>query len=191
MEEKVNPKQLFGFTLINCLIILAGVTAYFLLSGLIYATNLGWLEEAEAGSVYFLQKSFGIPVNLTTPTKLTYSVPPDTFDVSIVSACIGLGEILFLCILILVFRGVDLRVKLKGVLIFAPIMFIVNFIRLLSLYHLAVSIGVDAMWNIHYVFWKYGQFFIILFLFSLWYLLMARKDICKALGKKNRRHRFW
>lgn len=178
----IKRKRFLRFSLINSIIILAGLVVYiFLWNWIAIHVDLTGLQQFEAGAIYTVQSSFGVPVEMKDSITLHYMLPVQGFDVEIIALCTGIGEILFFAFLVLLFRGVGWRAKAKGLGIFIPIIFIMNLLRLIFIYPLALWVGIEAMWNIHWFFWKYGTFIIIMLFFSAWYLLFARKDLQSAL----------
>lgn len=175
-------KRFLRFSLMNSVIIFAGLIVYiFLWNWIAIHVDLTPLQQFETGAVYTVQSSFGVPVEMSGSTTLHYMSPERGFYVEIIPLCTGIGEILFFMFLILLFMGVDWRTKAKGLGIFVPIIFIMNLLRLIFIHPLALWVGIEAMWGIHWFFWKYGTFAILMLFFSAWYLLFARKSLQSTL----------
>jgi len=180
----IERKHFIMFSFINSIIIFAGLVAYiFIWNWIVIHVDLTALQQFEAGAVYTVQSLFGVPVEMTNPTILHYAAPAQGFDVEIIALCTGIGEILFFIFLVMLFRGVEWHAKLKGLGVFIPVIFIMNLLRLVLIYPLALWFGIEAMWGIHWFFWKYGTFIILMIFFSLWYLLIAKKDLQSRLQK--------
>ncbi len=178
----IERKRFLRFSLINSVIILAGLIVYlFLWNWIAIHVDLTALQQFETATVYTLQSSFGVPVEMRDSITLHYMSPAPGFNVEIIALCTGIGEILFFIFLIMLFRGVSWQAKAKGLGIFIPIIFIMNLLRLILIYPLALWVGIEAMWGIHWFLWKYGTFIILMLFFSAWYLLLARKDLQSAL----------
>jgi len=115
-------------------------------------------------------------------STLYYAPPSDqAFYVELIPECAGVVEILIFVIMLTVFRGVGREAKIKGALIFVPVIFVENIARLAVLYPMSVWLGVDAMWSVHSIIWQYGQFAILLLLFGIWYLTLASPGIREQL----------
>jgi exosortase/archaeosortase family protein len=182
MDKK--SKQFVVFSLTNSIVILAGLTAYiFIWNWIAIHADLAWLQQFEVWFVYSVQRAFGVPVDMTSPITLQYYLPAPGFGVEIIALCTGVGEILFFAFLVLLFRGVGWRAKAKGLAVFLPVIFIENLLRLIFIYPLAVWFGVEAMWDTHWFMWKYGTFAVLMLLFSLWYMLIARKELKSVLRR--------
>lgn len=180
----IKKERFLRFSLLNSVIILAGLIVYmFVWNWIAIHVDLTALQQFEAGAVYTVQSSFGVPVEMTDPITLHYMLPAQGFYIEIIALCTGLGEMLFFIFLIMLFRGVDWRIKARGLGIFIPVIFITNLFRLILIYPLAWWVGIEAMWGIHWFIWKYGTFAILMLFFSAWYMLMAKKDLQSALRK--------
>jgi len=176
----VVPKTL-KYSLTNAIIIFIGLVFYvLLLDFIIIHADLTWLQRAEAYSVFALQSGMGVNATFnSTEISINYASPQ--FSMEVIALCTGISELLFFTFLVLLFRGPKWRTKAKGLAIFLPIIFIINIIRLLLIYPIAIQFGVQAMWDIHWFVWKYGMFVMLMALFTLWYLIWARKDLEKAM----------
>lgn len=169
--------------IMNSAIIFAGLVVYVLLLELIIANaDLAWLQNAEAYFVYSLQNLSGVGVSFNaSASSLDYSGP--AFSVYVIALCTGIAELLFFSFLVLLFRGPSWRTKARGLAICLPLIFAINLARLLAVYPLALWLGVQAMWELHWLVWKYGMFIVLMALFAAWYLLMARKEMLRVVQK--------
>jgi len=162
---------------LNMLIIFAGLVFYtFLFNFIVIHVDLTWLQRGEAYAVYALQNAAGINAAYN-PTDITISYAAPAFGMEIIALCTGIGELLFFAFLVLLFQGPSWKTKGRGLALFLPIIFIINIIRLLAIYPLALWLGVDAMWGIHWFIWKYGMFIVLMALFTVWYWFLARKEL--------------
>lgn len=165
------------YVALNMLIIFIGLILYtFLLNFIVIHVDLSWLQNAEAYSVFSLQSSIGIDAAFNaTENTITYAVP--AFSMQIIALCTGISEMVFFAFLVLLLRGPKWKTKLRGLAVFLPAIFLINIARLLLIYPLALWLGVDAMWGVHWLVWKYGMFIILMALFAVWYLVLARKEL--------------
>jgi len=171
------------YAALNMLIIFIGLVFYvFLLNFIVIHVDLTWLQGAEAYSVFALQTAAGINATFnSTEISIAYASPQ--FSMQVIALCTGISELLFFAFLVLLIRGVGIRTKLKGLAVFLPVIFVINIIRLLAIHPLASWFGVQAMWDVHWLIWKYGMFVVLMALFAIWYLAFAKKDIIKSMGK--------
>jgi len=167
----------------NAAIIFVGLVFYtLLLNVIVIHADLTWLQRGEAYSVFALQTAAGINATFnSTEISIAYASPQ--FSMQVIALCTGISELLFFAFLVLLIRDVRIRTKLKGLAVFLPIIFIINIVRLLLIYPIALQFGVQAMWDVHWFIWKYGMFVVLMALFAVWYLAFAKKDIIKSLGK--------
>ncbi len=165
------------YAALNSAIIFIGLIFYiFLLNFIVIHADLSWLQGAEAYSVFSLQSGIGIEASFNS-TEMTISYASPAFSMQVIALCTGIGELLFFTFLVLLFRGPKWATKAKGLAIFLPLIFVINLARLLLVYPLAAWLGVQAMWDVHWFIWKYGMFVVLMALFTIWYLVLARKDL--------------
>lgn len=171
------------YALANTIIIFIGLVFYtFLINYIVIHVDLAWLQNAEALAVFSAQSWIGINASFNqTLTAISYANP--AFEMQIIALCTGISELVFFTFLVLLFRGPSWRTKGKGLAIFLPVIFIINIIRLLMIYPLALWFGVQAMWDIHWFIWKYGMLAVLLALFSAWYLLFAEKEMRTSMKR--------
>ena len=189
MDKKANTDskgswEFWRFTAINMLILLAGLSFYWILWGwAVTNIDLTGLQATITYVVYMIQSLLGWPVEMIANTSLLYSLPEPGFTVDIIALCTGLGEMLFFAFLVLLFRGPGWRTKLNGLAASLPLIFLINIARLVMIYPLAEWAGIEAMQGIHWHIWKWGMFLILMAIFAAWYMLMARKDIEERIAK--------
>lgn len=99
------------------------------------------------------------------------------FNLEIDSVCTGFHETVFLSVLIIGFRGVPLKLRVKWAAIFSLIIFVENLFRIFALYPMALYWGRDFEEWFHYYWWHYGQYAFIMTLFGLWFIFVARRYI--------------
>ncbi len=172
------------YAALNMLIIFIGLILYtFLLDFLVVRADFSWLQSGEAYTVFSIQKNLGIEASFnSTEVSISYTSP--AFTMRIIALCTGISELLFFAFLVLLFRGPRWKTKLKGLAVFLPAIFLINIARLLLIYPLALWLGVDAMWGVHWLIWKYGMFLVLMGLFTVWYLLWAKEDLQAMLKKR-------
>lgn len=156
------------------------VTIYVLLTP--SPNSLYPIQVFEARIVYIIQKALGFPVEIRNNIDLYYyssTFRNEELGMEVSTACAGIYEIVFLSALMIGSRGANLKTKFKWICIFAVFLFAENLVRLITLYPIALWIGEDNMWIVHYYFWKYGHLAIILALFTSWVLFVVRKEILK------------
>jgi len=156
------------------------------------SNSLESLQEAEAEIVYRVQKDyFDMPVTLNESSKtLWYDTSAEWrghtmskddriggFGLQIDSVCTGFHEIVFLSVLVLGFRGVPVKLRIKWVIILDIIVFVENLFRIFALYPMAMYWGRDFEAWFHHYWWHYGQYLFIMSLFVLWFFLVARKYV--------------
>ena len=104
----------------------------------------------------------------------------------IASACTGLHETLFIGLLVLLFRGVRPRVRVKWAVIFALIIFVETLLRILAGYPMERNLGFATWDRFHFYWWHYGQYAFIMLLFIIWVNTVAYKDILKQRKQKRK-----
>jgi len=169
------------YSLTNAAIIFVGLVFYtFLLNFIVIHADLTWLQAGEAWSVYAIQSSLGVNATYnSTEVSIAYAAPP--FSMQVIALCTGISELLFFAFLVLLFRGPSRGTKLKGLAVFLPAIFIINMVRLLAIHPLAMWLGVQAMWDVHWFVWKYGMFMVLMALFTLWYWFFAKGELQKSM----------
>jgi exosortase/archaeosortase family protein len=151
-----------------------------------FSNSLYPLQVFEAYIVYIVQMLLGIPVTLSDPITLEYTAPPAVNGIQIVGECTGVSEIVFLFVLIFWFPMVRKRVKLKWFALLGTVLFIINLIRIIIIYPLTITFGDVATGQFHYYFWQYGQLIIVMMMFVLWFIFVARKEVIERLPSVSR-----
>jgi len=150
--------------------------------------SLPALQEFEAMMVFRIHEFLGHPVELSYEkghlVALTFRDDALQYDLKyyISDDCTGMHELVFLASMILPFRSIPLKNRLRGLAVALPLMFVLNMGRLLMLYPLAVAIGNSGMWRWHWLIWKYGQLIIVLMIFLVWFYLAGWRSTVQALS---------
>lgn len=183
------------------LLISTALNFIFIFSVVLLVDSLFLVLTRDDNSLYLYQKFLAwfivVTLNSLGVEGANWSEPPGTAgpvlilpDVShgleIASACAGLRETLFLGLLVLLFRDVRLKVRIKWVVIFAIIIFIENIVRILSIYPVERAYDFDTWDRFHYYWWNVGQFIFIITLFLLWVHFVAHKDIQRQRRERKR-----
>lgn len=149
------------------------------------------LQVFEAKVVYYIQSLLGFPVELVDSTTLRYN-NSDIVGLfpnqKIGPECTGFHEAVFIMLLVLGFKYISWKTKIIWAFILGVVMFVENIVRIVMLYPIAVWKGARWEDKFHYYFWHYGQYMIVMTLFILWFLFVARKEACKYFeqnGKKK------
>jgi len=133
--------------------------------------------------VFFLQYPLGFPVEVRNNIDLWYTNSAFTSGnlvLEINGICTGIFEIAFLSVLVMGFREISFRKRLKGLEILGVIVFVENIIRIFLLYPLAVYFNMQTMWNFHDTLWKFGQLVFVMILYSIWSAYVQSVSLKKA-----------
>ena len=184
---KVDIKRFAFLSAVNGSIVVISLALYLLFLDVVFPyIDFSLLLRGEALIVFGLQKLSGIPVTLDGTTFHYSMVSEKDFYIELIPECLGVAEILLFLIMLAIFRGVGRDAKIRGAVIFVPVIFIENILRLATLYPMAVWLGVDMMWSVHFVIWYYGQFAFLMLLFALWYLILGRSDLSASITLSRR-----
>jgi exosortase/archaeosortase family protein len=180
--DPVDVKRFSWLVVVNGAIVVLALGLYVVfLNTLFPMLDLSILLRIEAAIVAGVQRLLGVPVAVSDLT-LRYTPPAgDAFNVELIPECAGVVEMLIFVIMLLVFRGVGWEAKMKGILIFLPVVFVENIARLAVLYPLAVWLGTSSMWSVHSLIWRYGQLLFLLGLFGIWYFRFAAMEVSGKL----------
>lgn len=151
-----------------------------------FSNSLYPIQALEAYIVYIVQMLLGIPVTLSDPITLQYMPPPVVNPLWIAAVCTGVREIIFLSILILCFPMAKRITKLKWTILLGVVLFIINLVRIIIIYPLTLTFGDVFAGQFHYYFWNYGQLIIVMMMFVLWFILVARKEVNERLPSVSR-----
>ena len=179
-----------GFNFIFLMIVLVCVEIIYLYLFNRSKDSLEPIQVFETWLVYQIQVGFGIPVSIRNdaesgiPKILSYE-GVDMPDLSIDTACVGMHEIVFLSVLILAFRGVRLKTKMKWLSIFGVFIFFENIARIAVAYPMVATFGWDNWNRFHFYFWQYGQLIIVMLLFLLWFIFVAQKEVAENFKAKE------
>ena len=177
----MKKRNVWKHAALNSAVIFIGLVFYtFLLNWMVIHIDWTWLQQAEAYSVFAAQGSMGIAATYN-PAEVAIAYASPRFSMQIIALCTGISELLFFAFLVLLFMGPRWKTKAKGLAIFLPVIFVINLLRLLLIYPMALWLGVQGMWDVHWFIWKYGMFAALMALFTLWYWLWARKDLQETM----------
>ncbi len=136
------------------------------------------LQRAEAYLVVALSRAVGIEVALENGIEMHYlhPLPDHTFlNLRLGPDCTGIMELVFLVALILSFRHVPLKNRLRWSAVLGSVLFFENILRMVLNYPIAVRLGGVVQWlRFHNIWFTYGQLVVVMALFALWYFFVAR-----------------
>jgi len=180
--ETVDTKRFTILTITNSGIIALAIALYTAFLVFIFPLiDFTVLIRAEAFIIFSIQKLFSVPVTIQD-SSLIYSAPfTQGLKIIIIPECLGIAEIVLFLFILAAFRGASNIAKIKGALLFAPVIFAENIIRILLLYPTGVLFGLDTMWDIHYLIWHYGQFALLMIFFAMWYVMFAKPQLLSSL----------
>ncbi len=182
--ESVDFRRLARLSVMNGFLVVVALGLYVVFLNTFFPLfDLSLLLGLEAWIVFSLQSLMGMPV-LLHGSILYYTLPSGfPFTIELITECAGVVEMLIFVIMIGVFRGIGMGAKLKGLVVFLPVIFAVNLFRIATLYPLALSIGVESMMTVHSISWQYGQLAVLLLLFGVWYMAFAGSGLKLLLSK--------
>ncbi|MBN2517620.1 MAG: exosortase/archaeosortase family protein [Candidatus Altiarchaeota archaeon] len=134
------------------------------------------LQMAEANIVMNLQRLFGTDVYAAN--SLLY-YPKIGLTLYVGPICTAVREMAILTMLIMFFPGASRRARELGILMFVPLIFFENILRIAILHPLAEAYGVGGMFQIHDVFWVHGQILFLTGLILIWFYFFIFRDILK------------
>ncbi|RAH15764.1 MAG: hypothetical protein CMB56_002830 [Methanobacteriota archaeon] len=114
----------------------------------------------------------------------------NTIDFYVSDECAGVHEMLFLTTLIILTPYVSRTIKSVTIPITIILIFLLNIIRLLFIYPLAVSgceknpgeFGCDAPWKVFHDFvFEWGSLIILTFIWLAWFLMVNKSSITKKI----------
>jgi exosortase/archaeosortase family protein len=182
--DSIDVKRFSWLVVVNGAVVVLALGLYVVfLNNVFPLLDLSGLLRIEAGIVAGVQRLFMIPVSVQDLTLNYFPPSGNNFSIELIPECAGVVEMLIFVIMILVFRGVGREAKIRGILIFLPVIFFENIARLAVLYPMSQWFGVDTMWSLHSFIWHYGQLLILLGLFGIWYLKFASQEISGHLTK--------
>jgi len=120
--------------------------------------------------IYFFQNKTGVEV-IIDKVSLIYN---NGLNIEIAPGCVGIEQLIFFFFMLSFFVGTDFKSKIKGFLIFAPIIIIANFLRLFMIYPLSMIYSIETTWNVHWFIFTYGQGFFLLLLAVIWYFFVRK-----------------
>lgn len=138
------------------------------------------IQVLETRIIHAIVQLFGVNV-VIAGDGITLNYPPPLYGVRTGPDCTGVLEMFLMVGLVLGFIGPKIREMwrhaLKWILILASVIFGENILRQVLNYPIALAYGYAQWRNIHYMWWKHGQFVFLIVLFVLWYMLIYRRHM--------------
>ena len=116
----------------------------------------------------------------------------DTVALYVSDECAGVHEMLFISTLIIMTDGVSQRLKLRSIAIMCGIVYVLNIVRLVLFYPIAVdSCAIDPnnpsclnpVWQYHEAIYNWGFLVILVFMWLMWFWQVGGPE--RALKAKN------
>jgi exosortase/archaeosortase family protein len=127
------------------------------------------LQEVEAALVTGLQNAFGVPA-MAHRDLVCY---PDGGCIFIGAACTAIRELAIFSIIVVGVFGIPWVKKAKGLMVFLPIIFVENIVRISILYPLAGG-SAESIEQLHEAFLYYGQAIFLAAVLLLWFWFFAK-----------------
>ncbi len=99
--------------------------------------------------------------------------------------CAGIHEIVFLSVLMLLTPGVSARTRWRSIAGMALLVQLLNYVRLLSLYPIAINGGVEDMYAFHEFILSQGFLAILVLIWLAWYIALDRKGLIDRKAKPS------
>lgn len=166
--------------------------------------TLGLIQESEAWIWYHLTELIYGPGAATLSdyngwtTLVTLQHPSFNYDeirLYVSDECAGVHEMLFITVLIMMTTGVPQRLRIKSALVACGIVYVLNIIRLLVLYPLAVSgcteypdmVGCEQpMHDFHAFVYQWGFLIVLLIMWLIWFKWVNAGDIIRRENEAGR-----
>ena len=119
----------------------------------------------------------------------------NTLSLYVSDECAGVHEMIFIGTLIMMTDGIPQRFRWKSVGVMCAIVFILNIIRLLVLYPIAVSgcasnpniLGCESeMWKFHTFVYQWGFLIVLLIMWLVWFKIADGSKTIREAAKKER-----
>ncbi len=151
------------------------------------ANTLGVIQESEAWIWYQLTELMYGPGSATLSeyngwsTLVTLQHPDfwgDQIRLYVSDECAGVHEMIFISVLIMMTTGVPQRLRIRSAIVACGIVYVLNIVRLLMLYPLAISGCVDnpnmmyceqPMYDFHTFVYNWGQLIVIILMWLGWF----------------------
>ncbi len=171
-------KLSYNISFVNVVIFTVIICAYLLLVNTFSGySQVKFLQQLIAGTVYHIQTTLGMNVMLQD----TFLVYPGVFRLNITLLCTGINEILMFSMILLGFIGVSLKTKIKGYIVFFPVIIMENIARISLIRPLASWLGTDTALVFHDLSFKYGQMMFIIVLVFFWFKYFAREEFIRVV----------
>lgn len=159
--------------------------------------TLGLIQESEAWIWYHLTELIYGPGSATLSeyngwtTLVTLKHPDfwsDQIRLYVSDECAGVHEMIFISVLILMTTGVPQRLRIKSVLVACGIVYILNIVRLLVLYPLAISGCADnpnmlgceqPMHDFHAFVYQWGFLIVLVIMWLVWFKWVNAGDLIR------------
>ncbi len=144
-----------------------------------YTPAFYFMQVIETRIVYYLVTLGGIDAALVGPVTISY--PPPLYGIETAPDCTAVTEMFILTGLIIGFTGSEIRREkirtLKSLVVFNGVLFIENLVRMCGNYPIARAYGLEAWETIHFLWWKWVQYAVIVVLFLVWvYIYQIRGE---------------
>ena len=159
--------------------------------------TLGLIQESEAWIWYHLTELIYGPGSATLSeyngwtTLVTLKHPDfwsDQIRLYVSDECAGVHEMIFISVLILMTTGVPQRLRIKSALVACGIVYILNIVRLLVLYPLAISGCADnpnmlgceqPMHDFHAFVYQWGFLIVLVIMWLVWFKWVNAGDLIR------------
>ena len=159
--------------------------------------TLGLIQESEAWIWYHLTELIYGPGSATLSeyngwtTLVTLKHPDfwaDQIRLYVSDECAGVHEMIFISVLIMMTTGVPQRLRIKSALVACGVVYILNIVRLLVLYPLAISGCVDnpnmlgceqPMHDFHAFVYQWGFLIVLVIMWLVWFRWVNAGDLIR------------
>lgn len=159
--------------------------------------TLGLIQESEAWIWYHLTELIYGPGSATLSeyngwtTLVTLKHPDfwaDQIRLYVSDECAGVHEMIFISVLIMMTTGVPQRLKIKSALVACGVIYILNIVRLLVLYPLAISGCADnpnmlgceqPMHDFHAFVYQWGFLIVLVIMWLVWFRWVNAGDLIR------------
>lgn len=121
----------------------------------------------------------------------------DTVALYVSDECAGVHEMLFISTLIIMTDGVSQRLKMRSIAVMCGIVYILNIVRLVAFYPIAVdSCALDpnnpsclnSVWQYHETIYNWGFLVVLVFMWLVWFWKVGGPE--RALESKDNQDKF-
>ena len=131
------------------------------------------------------------------PTQRKFPGVLDTVALYVSDECAGVHEMLFISTLIIMTDGVSQRLKLRSIAVMCGIVYILNIVRLVAFYPIAVdSCALDPnnpsclnpVWEYHENIYNWGFLVVLVFMWLVWFWKVGGPE--RTLESKDNKDKF-